>query len=92
MEGTMGKSFPPTNMSESGGNILIAEIFATLHMFEKIMVIVLLTINVAISLVFKLLVIKLSRKIGSLSNNPLNGMILIDEFEKLMGCLSCTSR
>ena len=79
-----------SNISESGGEILIEEIFASLKLFEKMMVIVLLAINVAISLVFKLLVIKLSRKIGSLRNNPLNGMILIDEFEKLIGCLSVT--
>lgn len=70
----------------------IAQIFADLNVVGKIFVVVLLTINVGINLIFKYLLIKLSQKIGSMRKHPFNGMILIDEFEKLIGCLSCTGR
>ena len=75
----------------TGAQFAIPKILADLSPLAKAIVVTLLTANVVINFLFKFLVIRLSRKIGSIRHHPMNGIILIDEFEKLVGTLSCTA-
>ena len=75
----------------TGANFAVAEILENLNITAKFMVVILLTINLAIKFVFEYLILRLSCKIGSIRHHPMNGIILVDEFEKLIACLSCTA-
>ena len=75
----------------TGANFAVAKILADLNISVKVMVVLLLSANVVINFVFKFLVLRLSSKIGSIRHHPMNGIILVDEFEKLIACLSCTA-
>ena len=79
------------NSTSSGSQFVIAKILADLSPVAKTVVVTLLAANVVINFLFKFLVFRLSRKIGSIRHHPMNGIILIDEFEKLVGTLSCTA-
>ena len=82
---------PSTMPNTTGAHSAVARILGDLDHNAKVIVVILLATNVVINLVFKLLVLQLSRKIGSIRHHPMNGIILVDEFEKLVGCLSCTA-
>ena len=75
----------------TGANFAVAETLADMNIRAKVMVVIILAANVLINFVFKYLVLRLSCKIGSIRHHPMNGIILVDEFEKLVGCLSCTA-
>ena len=72
-------------------NTNIRDVFNDLGFEWKTSLTVLAAANVFVNMGFKYLVVRLSLKCGGLWKNPLNIMILIDEFERLVGVMSLTS-
>ena len=72
-------------------NTKIRDFFSQLGQFWKMSLICLALVNLFVNLGFKYLIVRLSLKSGPLKKNPLNIMILTDEFQRLIGVISLTS-
>ena len=77
---------------EDGEMTNIRDIFSELDYVWKISLTCLSIANILVNLGFKFLIVRLSLKSGPLKKNPVNFLILIDEFQKLIGVFTLSSR
>ena len=61
--------------------------YQDLSLLWKITLTLLLSFNIMVNVIFKYLLQRIAKKNEPLHKNPMNWLILLDEFEKLLGCI-----